>query len=87
MERLALGTKHGIDREILKQDRWNVPKAFVLLVDLAGGPPGSRSRHLGIKRNFPMVVLCRSRCVCPLFSRNRVVSSRSRLVVLQKYEA
>jgi hypothetical protein len=36
----------------------------------AGGPLGSRSRHLGIKRNLPMVVLC-----------------RSRLVVLQKYEA
>jgi hypothetical protein len=52
-----------------------------------GGPPGSRSRHLGIKRNLPSVVLCRSRCACLLFSRKRVVLSRSRLVVLQKYEA
>jgi hypothetical protein len=52
-----------------------------------GGPPGSRSRHLEIKRNLPWVVLCRSRCACPLFSRNRIVLCRSRLVVLQKYEA
>jgi hypothetical protein len=34
-----------------------------------------------------MVVPCRSRCACPLFSRKRVVLCRSRLVVLQKYEA
>jgi hypothetical protein len=52
-----------------------------------GGPPGSRSRHLGIKRNFPTVAVCRSRCACRLFSRNRVVLCRSRLVVLRKYEA
>jgi hypothetical protein len=51
------------------------------------GPPGSRSRHLGIKRNLPSVVLCRFRCACPLFSRKRVVLCRSRRVVLQKYEA
>jgi hypothetical protein len=34
-----------------------------------------------------MVVLCQSRCACPLFSRNSVVLSRSGLVALQKYEA
>jgi hypothetical protein len=54
---------------------------------LLSGPPGSRSQRLRIKRNLPSVVLCRSRCACPLFSRNRVVLSRSRRVVLQKYEA
>ena len=54
---------------------------------LLSGPPGSRSQRLRIKRNFPSVVVRRSRCACPLFSRNRVVLSRSRLVVLRKYEA
>jgi hypothetical protein len=34
-----------------------------------------------------MVVLRRSRCACPLFSRNCVVFCRSGLVVLRKYEA
>jgi len=47
------------------------------------GPPGSRSRHLGIKRNFLIVAWCRYGCACRLFSRKRVVLSRSRLVVLQ----
>jgi len=46
-------------------------------------PPGSRSRHLGIKRNFLIVAWCRYGCACRLFSRKRVVLSRSRLVVLQ----
>ena len=52
-----------------------------------GGPPGARSRHLGIKRNFQSVVSCRSRRAGRLISRKRVVSCRSGLVVLQKYEA
>jgi hypothetical protein len=52
-----------------------------------GGPPGSRSRHLGNKRDLPSVVLCRSRCASLLLSRKRVVLRRSRLAVLQKYEA
>jgi hypothetical protein len=51
------------------------------------GPPGSRSRHLGIKRDLHSVAVCRSRCAFRLFSRNRVVLCRSRLVVLGKYEA
>ena len=51
------------------------------------GPPESRSRHLGIKRSLLTVVGCRSGRARRLFSRNRVVSCRSRLVVLQKYEA
>ena len=34
-----------------------------------------------------MVGVCRSGCVGRLFSRNRVVSCRSGLVVLEKYEA
>jgi len=34
-----------------------------------------------------MVVVCRSRRACLLSSRNRAVLCRSRLVVVQKYEA
>ncbi len=51
------------------------------------GPPGSRSRHLGIKRNLRTVVVGRSRCAHRLLARKRVVSCRSGLVVSQKYEA
>jgi hypothetical protein len=53
----------------------------------AGGPPGSRSQRLRTKRNCQTVVVCRSRSVCRLFSRNRVVWCRPCLVVLRKYEA
>ena len=51
------------------------------------GPPGSRSRHLGIKTNFQNVSRCRSDRACRCFSNRRVVLCRSRRVALQKYEA
>ena len=43
--------------------------------------------NLLIKRNFRSVVVCRSGRAGRLFSRKRVASCRSRLVVLRKYEA
>jgi hypothetical protein len=43
-------------------------------VSLVGGPPGSRSRHLGIKRSLLIVAACRSRRACRLFSTETVLS-------------
>jgi hypothetical protein len=56
------------------------------VLGITGGPPGSRSQHLRIKRNLRTFVVCRSGRAGRLFSRKRVVKCRSGLVVLQKYE-
>jgi hypothetical protein len=69
---------------------WDVGRTnsreLLKVIGTTGGPPGSRSRHLRIKRNFQSVAWCRSGRSCRLFSSNRVVVCRFGRVVLQKYE-
>ena len=69
--------RQGIITSFHEQDWFKTP----------GGPPGSRSQRLRIKRKISAVVVRRSRRACRLFSRNLVVTCQSRLAVLQKYEA
>src|ERR1019366_2905056 len=74
-------------RKLYQASPETVSTSICRMFTFTGGPPGSRSRHLGIKRNSRIVAWCRFGLASRLFSRKRVVSCRCGLVVLQKYEA